>query len=82
MICSSENRFRFIFRLLSMSRILAPSGLNRGGHIKAYEDGRRATRKDCTAVGTIVSQCATWEASSGSWRSIRLLGSPGVKEHR
>jgi hypothetical protein len=30
MICSSENRFRFISRLLSKGRILAPSGLNRG----------------------------------------------------
>lgn len=33
MIYSSEIRLRFIFRFLSKGRILAPSGLNRGGHI-------------------------------------------------
>jgi hypothetical protein len=37
MICSSENRLRFIVRLLSKGRILAPSGLNCGGHIMGNE---------------------------------------------
>ena len=36
MICSSENRFRFSFRLLSKGRILAPSG-NIAGVTRAPE---------------------------------------------